>query len=427
MGLRRRIVLPFLALFALAYAVTATISVYLATRAVERQLQEPARNLARLMGQFGWSSPEMLGRMKAAVGADIAVLVDGGLKATTLADGGAGLGNALRGRPGGIHLRPGGLDLLVVLEPTGGQVTLALIHPADHLAKEQGRVARPLILVALAGLGVVVLLGYGIAQTIAGPIERLALQAAEIAEGRREAVLPAGGGPEIEQLVAAFNRMVESIRRAERLAAMGSMAAGVAHEIRNPLAAMKMTVQMLLQEQQGKGREPYELLLREIERLDLVAGEFAGAGRTSPIRKTPARLDGIVDEVLSLLARQLEHLRITVSRDFRPAPALPVDPERIKRAVMNLVLNGAQSMAQGGTLTVAISPAEKGVRFSVADAGPGVPEELKGRLFEPFVTGKADGVGLGLVLTKKIAEDHGGRIGFDSSPRGATFWIDLPA
>jgi signal transduction histidine kinase len=183
---------------------------------------------------------------------------------------------------------------------------------------------------------------------------------------------------------------------------------------------------MLREEKPAGEREPYDLVLREIERLDLVATELSAAARPGPPSRDPVRLDLAVGEVLDLLSRQLGHLGVSVERRFVEVPPVPGDDNRLKRAAMNLILNGAQAMPQGGTLTVALARRGGSVRLSVADTGGGVPPDLRDRIFEPFVTGRPDGVGLGLALTKRIVEDHGGAAGFETSERGSTFWIDLP-
>ena len=142
MGLRRRIVLPFVAIFALAFAVTAGVSIYLATRTVERQLQLPARNLARLMGQFGWTSPEMLGRMNAAFGADIMIRDDKGWSSTLPAkDQPDVILKGVIGARSGVFVRPFGADVVVACEPFGSGNVLYLLYPADQLSAEQWRVA----------------------------------------------------------------------------------------------------------------------------------------------------------------------------------------------------------------------------------------------------------------------------------------------
>jgi signal transduction histidine kinase len=186
---------------------------------------------------------------------------------------------------------------------------------------------------------------------------------------------------------------------------------------------MKMTVQML-RESASKDRESYDLILREMERLELITAELAGASQ--PLRKEPAKLETIADEVLELMGRRLDHLGVKVEKRYAAAPPVAVDVARFKRCVMNLVLNGAQAMPAGGPLRVEVGARNGSVRLAVTDEGSGVPESLGDRVFDPFVTTKQDGVGLGLALTKRIVEDHGGKIGFDRAPKGTTFWIEMP-
>ena len=405
MTLRQRVVIPFVSLFALTYSLTVAVSIWLATSSVEQRLVEPARNLAGLLSNVPWTT-SMLGHLKTAFGADVA-LVEGGTVHSTID------GLTLPPLPvAGIVPLPGHL---AVVEPVGAR-RLVMLYPPDHLSSEQWRVARPLMLFGLAGLIAVVLIGYAIARSIAKPLESVAAQTAS-----QQQLTDPAGGPELARVVDAFNRMLDGARRTERLAAMGAMAAGVAHEIRNPLAAMKMTAQMLAME--SKDPEPFNLLLREIERLDLIAGEFST--KDVPLAKQPVALDALVADVLELVRRQLDHLGVKVERRLESVQSA-VDVNRIKRVVWNLVLNGSQAMPKGGALTVGVARRDGAARITVADTGPGIPAALRDRLFEPFATGRADGVGLGLALTRKIVEDHGGRIGFDSSEKGTTFWIELP-
>jgi signal transduction histidine kinase len=301
----------------------------------------------------------------------------------------------------------------------GPDLELVMVYRTQEISDEKSRATRPFVIMAVTGLALVAGLAYLTAQTIARPLERLAGQARALPAGE---VLPVGGGPELDHLVEAMNRMLAEVRRSERLAVMGQMAAGVAHEIRNPLSSMKMTVQML---REGAAKpEPYDLLLREIERLELTAAELVGVSQ--PLRKEPVRLDAVVDDVLELMRRRLDHLAVRVERRYAPTPEVRVDVARFKRCVMNLVLNGAQAMPSGGPLRVDLAPRDGRVRLAVTDGGPGVPPEVRDRIFEPFVTTKQDGVGLGLALTKRIVEDHGGAIGFEPAERGTTFWVELP-
>lgn len=392
MGLRRRILLSLLLLFAVVFAATLTASTLLVAHAVERQLAAQTGYLARLLEENPDFHRGKLGFLERAYGARSVTVVPRG----TVPSG------------------PG-----VFRAPVGPDQELVMAYRPEVISAEKREAVRPFLFLGAAGLGLAVVLGMLTAQRVARPLERLAAQAQGLPV---QDVRSVGGGPELDRLVEAMNRMLAEVRRAERWAVMGRMAAGVAHEIRNPLSSMKMTVQMLRQE--ARDAEPYDLLLREIERLELTAAELTGT--TQPLRREPTRLETAVDDVLDLMRRRLEHLGVRVQKRYEPAPPVPVDVARFKRCVMNLVLNGAQAMPNGGVLAVGLRARNGRVRLEVTDEGGGVPPEVRDRIFEPFVTTKQDGVGLGLALTRRIVEDHGGTIGFESAPRGTTFWIELP-
>jgi signal transduction histidine kinase len=360
---------------------------------VESRLQEQTDNLARLFRENPEWAGGKLTYVERAYGATSARVVAAG-----------------EVPPGPATFR----------SPTGPGRELVLVYSPEAISAEKWKAVRPFAAVAVVGLGLVLALGFVTAHAIARPIEDLARQARTLPSGDVRSV---GGGAELDHLVEALNRMLAEVRRSERLGAMGQMAAGVAHEIRNPLSSMKMTVQML-RESASKDRESYDLILREMERLELITAELAGASQ--PLRKEPAKLETIADEVLELMGRRLDHLGVKVEKRYAAAPPVAVDVARFKRCVMNLVLNGAQAMPAGGPLRVEVGARNGSVRLAVTDEGSGVPESLGDRVFDPFVTTKQDGVGLGLALTKRIVEDHGGKIGFDRAPKGTTFWIEMP-
>jgi signal transduction histidine kinase len=393
MGIRRRILVSFLPLFLVVFVAMTVLSTLLIANAVEHRLELQTERLARLLS----AKPSMLNPMVL----DYIKQINGAESVREDAPGTPVAGDYVyRARLGPEH-------------------ELIMTYKAEVVSAEKRNAVLPLAGIATLGLGLVLALGLVTARTLAQPLERLAAQAKALPSGE---VSPVGGGAELDHLVEAMNRMLAEVRRAERLGVMGQMAAGVAHEIRNPLSSMKMTVQML--REGGKDQESFDLILREIERLELIAAELTGASQ--PLRKQPVRLDSVVDDVLELMRRRLEHLSVRVEKAYTTVPEVQVDVARFKRCVMNLVLNGAQAMPSGGPLRVAVAPRDGRIRFSVSDAGTGVPADVGSKVFEPFVTTKQDGVGLGLALTKRIVEDHGGRIGYDSTPAGTTFWIELP-
>jgi signal transduction histidine kinase len=393
MGIRRRILLSFLALFLVVFVGMTVLSTLLVANAVEHRLQLQTERLAQLLG----AKPSMLN----PIVRDYIRQINGAESVTEDAPG-----------------TPVGGDY-VYRARMGPEHELIMTYKAEVVSAEKRNAVLPLAGVAAIGLALVLVLGLLTAAALARPLEQLAAQAKSQPRGD---VARVGGGAELDHLVEAMNRMLAEVRRAERLGVMGQMAAGVAHEIRNPLSSIKMTVQML--REGGKDAESFDLILREIERLELITAELTGASQ--PLRKEPVTLDSVVNDVLELMRRRLDHLGVRVEKSYAPVPEVQVDVARFKRCVMNLLLNGAQAMPSGGPLRVAVAPRDGRIRFSVTDSGTGVPADVGSKVFEPFVTTKQDGVGLGLALTKRIVEDHGGAIGYDSAPGGTTFWIELP-
>ena len=392
MGIRKRILLSFLALFVVVLTATAIVSALLLAGSVEDRLTRQTEQVAKLFReQPDFVRPEVLDWIRRAYEAEsVAVEPAGSVPSGE-----------------GVFRHPVGLGF-----------ELVMTYSSEFLSAEKARAVTPFAIVAIAGVALVLILGTFTAQAIARPIEELSKQARSLPAGD---VRPVGGGAELDHLVDALNRMLEEVRRAVKLAVMGEMAASVAHEIRNPLSSMKLTVQML--REGAKDAEPYDRMLREIERLELTAAELSGTSQ--PLRRERVKLDAVVGDVLELMRLRLEHLSVRVETKFEPAPEVDVDVARFKSCVMNLVLNGAQAMPEGGPLKLEIAGGNGKVRFAVTDAGKGVSEAVRGRVFDPFVTTKQDGVGMGLALTRRIVEEHGGKIGFDAAERGTTFWIEL--
>ncbi|MCS6798181.1 MAG: ATP-binding protein [Myxococcota bacterium] len=233
------------------------------------------------------------------------------------------------------------------------------------------------------------------------------------------------------------SRVYQRFKERDRLAALGEMAAGLAHEIRNPLGAIKGSAQVLAETEAGEeAREFLGIIVEEVDRLDRVVRSFLDYARPARGNPQPTDVGTVVQRTVSLLAAECERAGIEVRIDLaEQLPPVRVDADRLHQVLINLVQNAVQAMeGRGGELRLSTSahppstPGESGrVEVRVADTGPGIPREVLGRLFVPFVTTKERGTGLGLAVSQRIVAAAGGRIEVRSSPgNGATFIVHLP-
>jgi PAS domain S-box-containing protein len=231
------------------------------------------------------------------------------------------------------------------------------------------------------------------------------------------------------------------LRRSDRLAALGTLAAGLAHEIKNPLASLRTFTRIIPRKfDDARFRETFmRVVPHELERINGIVEQLLELARPSRLRPAPLTIPGVLDRVLELYANELDAKEIAVSREYaRELPAITADPERLYEAFVNLVSNALAAMPPGGRLTVRTGwhrPAEplargggaRRVRIEIEDTGSGISPAEAEKVFDPFFTTKAEGTGLGLALTHKIIEDHGGNITFRSTPRvGTVFTVLLP-
>lgn len=227
--------------------------------------------------------------------------------------------------------------------------------------------------------------------------------------------------------------MEEETRRSERLAALGTLAAGVAHEIRNPLSAIDINLQLLEETVTGKAQKEraaryFEVVKSEIHRLNGIIEGFIRFARPRPLERRRVRIEEVVDALLVLVRAECESKGIGVARsiDGAASAVVEVDPEQVQQALLNLVLNGLQSMSPGGTLTLGAEVLPDAVQVRVTDTGTGIPAESRERVFDLFYSTKESGSGLGLPIAQRIVTEHGGSIRFETGPSGTTFFVALP-
>ena len=221
----------------------------------------------------------------------------------------------------------------------------------------------------------------------------------------------------------------EAVRRSDRLAALGQLSAGLAHELRNPLGTIKASAEMLGQSVKAENevaREVSGFITSEVDRCNALVTRFLQFARPLELRSETADLAKVLDHAIALVEREVS--KITIYRNYEPALVpFPFDAELMERVFYNLVLNAAQASSEGGTVTVKTRSAEETAEVAVIDRGSGIAPETLKSIFNPFFTTKPSGVGLGLAIVSKIVDEHGGKITVESEAgKGSIFRVLLP-
>lgn len=271
------------------------------------------------------------------------------------------------------------------------------------------------------------------------PIGSLKRSFEDVVDGNLETIVQPTTRDEIGDLTRAFNHMVDELKknkekeallqRKERLASLGQLAAGVAHEIKNPLNAINLTIEHLndkfIPAENKQARSYIDTVQNEILRLDKIVNNFLNYVRSEELHKQSVDVNSLLVEVLNLYSREIAAAGIELESNCDLSYLTAVDPERLKTAFGNLIINAIQAMPQGGRLTVVSDP-KKGI-IEISDAGCGLSPESQNHVFDLFYTTKTNGTGLGLPTAYKIIKEHDGEMELKSQPeKGTTVLIHLP-
>lgn len=304
-----------------------------------------------------------------------------------------------------------------------------------------------MLLLGLIGPVSGLIIGYGIARALSRSIYQLSVRVQDMAVRLGQDVasvsITADGDinnldRQLQHVVLRVEEVAERLQkhqremlRAEQLSAVGQLAAGVAHEVRNPLTAVKMLVESALRSRNHKplSMEDLQVIRREVVRLEQTVQSFLDFARLPTPRRSACDLREIVGQSLELVRVRAQQQRVHTASACpeEPVPAV-VDKGQLGTVLVNLFLNAIDAMPQGGRLEVDLKVLpEIGVRLTVADTGHGILKEMDGRLFTPFASTKSTGTGLGLSISRRIVEEHGGHITAVNRPQGgACFTIHLP-
>lgn len=233
---------------------------------------------------------------------------------------------------------------------------------------------------------------------------------------------------EVEHLREQLRMKDEEVKRAERLAMLGETAAGLAHEIRNPLGAISLFVSMLREEvrEQPTSLDLVDQIQRGIRSLDGVVSNVLHFAKNNRFQMAPMNIQSVVQELqqhfVSLYSPQCS-FEVSLSGN----PFIRADAQAVRQALYNIIINSLQAVSFAGSIGISVAdcPDRDGVRVVLSDDGPGIPEELQSRLFQPFTSGRRDGTGLGLSIVRRIVEAHGGAVSARNTPH-AEFTIVLP-
>jgi two-component system, NtrC family, nitrogen regulation sensor histidine kinase NtrY len=301
------------------------------------------------------------------------------------------------------------------------------------------------LLVGSAGIVLAILFSGWAAARVTRPVEQLVEAARDVAAGDWSTQVPVSSTDEIGELAEAFNRMThemvdqkEQLVQSERVAAWRELARRLAHELKNPLFPLQLTVENLVRARELPAeqfdevfRESSSTLLAEVANLKNIISRFSEFSRMPQPQFQRVNVNDIVQNVVRLFQAQLQSAKARIACKVELADAssaIAADPDLLHRAVSNLVLNAMDAMPQGGTITLATRRQDNRASIEVSDTGTGLTSEECERLFTPYYTNKEHGTGLGLAIVQSIVSDHGGKISVRSQPgRGATFIIDLPS
>lgn len=314
--------------------------------------------------------------------------------------------------------------------------TVVLVADASPVAAATTAVARTILLSAAFSVALLVLVSRAVVKWVTAPLDRLVtfVRALGPLESRARAEV---GDDEIGALASSFNGMLDrldesrvALVRSEKLGLAGLFATRVAHDIRNPLSSIKMQAQ-LLRSKLGAGTDDHEILtavLRDVAQVESVVRDLMDLANPGALALRPGDVNDVLRGAIDQVAHQLSYRKIKIDLALtEPLPPIALDAQRLRQALLNVLVNASEAMHTGGELRISTTVEGETLRVRICDDGVGIDPALAERVFDPFVSTKPEGVGLGLVNVKAVVEGHGGGIRLEPrQPRGTCADIWLP-
>jgi signal transduction histidine kinase len=429
--------IPLVAVQLGTVATIALVAARIAADRVEGQVEARLEGVVEALGRssFPLTAP-ILEKMRGLSGAHFATADGSGRLIDSTLSGLDQVHERLQAMPVGSRL--GGVGSSPKLEVAGeryfvGSVrpgvgpTLLVLYPETAWRRARWEASLPPLGVGALSLAPMAAVTGLVAHRLAARLRSVEGRVAAIAAGDFRAMPEPGRGDEVNQMAERLRRMAETIRRTERAGVLAQVAAGLAHQLRNAATGARMAVQLHARRCPiAKVDGSLDVALRQLaigeEQIKGLLSTDRGLG-DQPTRLDPAEL---VDEVARLIEPTCRHLGVGLTRRSEAGLAVLADREGLRGALMNLALNAIEAAGPAGNVQFISSLQDQRVRFDLIDDGPGPPPELAGSLFEPFVTNKPQGLGLGLVLASRVAEAVGGSLGWDRVDGRTRFRLEVP-
>jgi signal transduction histidine kinase len=446
LSLRYRLLAPLLVLLAGDFAATAWAA-WSAARQAEQRIADQLRAVARTLTEPPTFplSPRVLEQMKALSGAEFLLVRRDGSRVTTFAD-------PLTPPPDGVPADPTSdlgppvtvagaeyrhLRLPLRQEPNEGG-TLYVLYPESLRRSAVWDAARPLLLLGgvggLIGVGLVVL----VSRRLVARVRELDHRTRLIAAGDFRPLPLPRTDDEVRDLYRSVNDMArrlaefqEALQKGERLKVLGQFSGGLAHQLRNAATGAKLAVELHAADCRAYDTESLAVALRQLDRIETNLRQFLDLGKPPTAAMEPCDLAALLTQTVELLRPQCKHAGTALWWEPPTDPAtITGDETQLGHLFLNVIGNAVEAAGPGGEIGVTIRAAtvreRSGYSVEVTDTGPGPPAVIADRLFDPFVTGKDQGIGLGLAVAKPAAEAHGGRVSWNRRDGRTVFRVELP-
>lgn len=423
LGLRYRLLVPPTLLLLGTVAATAWAASH-AAGTVERQFDERIRAIEQTVNgppTFRLNEP-ILRQMRGLTGAELMFLGTNGERVSTLADSKIAESDY---RKSEIAIRPP--------HPNEGG-TLVVLYPESLRQSAVREAVRPALWLGTAGGLVAFALAAFTARRLVRRIRDIESRTRDIAAGTFEPIPLPASDDEVRDLVQSVNRMTlklaeyhEALQRTERLRILGQFSGGLAHQLRNSATGARLAVQLILNESTGRDLEPLRVALRQLSRIESNLRQFLSLGRPNPAKRESLEIVSVLDSAVESLRAQARHTETQLSWHPESGEGTVIgDAEQLADLFSNLLGNALDAAGPGGEVTMDYIQLPSAIRVTVVDNGSGPPERIAATLFEPFVTGKDQGVGLGLAVAKQVVDSHGGTLRWERRESQTAFIVELP-